>query len=332
MAHCYCPEMPRVRLSDVANAAHVSASTASAALAGKPGVAPETRAAVVAIAQNLGYRPDSAARRLRRQEKSPVVAILVDPLLTEGANVASMSFAGRLLARLSEAAVHHGATAIIIPSDRTVPPADAAVVIETGTCISAPPDLGFAVPIVYTGVPWSGWTSQARVTATFDFDGIAATVLSALQHRGCTAIAVCRPQAAATWLHRLSDGCRTWFEREGQPARFHDYWAESAEDAERCGFEAAAAADGVFLISNRRQGQVVSGVRRADVGKDGTTPLVVLGEGVTEAAYMPAVGVLSLAPLACADLLIETALWAIEHPDEVRHVDLPYRYTDFPGE
>lgn len=315
----------RVRLRDVARAAHVSPSTASAALAGKSGVSAETRAVVVAAAQRLGYRPDSSARRLRAA-KTPVIAVLVDPLLREGSQVASMSFAGRLLTRLSEAAVDRHATAVILPSDRPAPPADAVVLIETGTHVTAPADLGFGVPIIYTGVRWEGW-GEPRVSLTFNFDEVAATVLSALQDRGCTAIQVCRPVARATWLHKLADGCG----RVLEPSAFHDYSAQSAGDSQRCGFDAAMAGDAVFLISNRRQGEIVAGVRRADRQTGRSTPLVVLGEGVIEAAYDPPVGVLSLAPAACADALIDAALWALEHPDEDRHVTLPFIFTDIPS-
>lgn len=316
--------MQRVRLRDVASVAHVSVSTASAALAGRPGVSAETRAAVIAAARRLGYRPHSAGRQLRVAQ-NPVILILVDPLLREGANVASMSFAGRLLTRLSEAAVERQATAVIIGVGFKPPPADAAIIIETGSHIEAPPNLGFGVPVVYTGVPWAGWET-ASITLTYDFDQVAATVLSGLRNRGCSAIQVCRPVANATWLHRLSQGC----EHHLPAAAFHDYDALSAEDAERCGFDAARAGDAVFLISNRRQGEVVAGVRRADQSSGRTTPLVVFGEGVTEAAYVPPVGVLSLAPEQGAEQLVDTALWALGNPGGTRHARLEFRFVEVP--
>ncbi len=322
--HCYCPEMPRVRLSEVAKAAHVSVSQASAALSGKPGVAPQTRAAVIAAAERLGYRTASAARRLR-QPAAPTILVLIDPLLTEGARVASMSYAGRLLAGLARCAGNRHATAVLIGPDQQTPPADALILIETGSHLHVPADLGFGIPVVHTGVPWTGW-DHARVTLTYDFSEIARTVIGALRRRGCQQVQVCRPQAQATWLHRLSDACR---ELAGEDA-FHDYDAPSAADAHRSGFDAAMSGDAVFLISNRRQGEVVAGVRKADDTTGRNTPLVVLGEGVTEAAYSPAVGVLSLAPETCADLLIDATLWALEHPHLARHEHLPFRFTDIP--
>ncbi|MBB1246079.1 LacI family DNA-binding transcriptional regulator, partial [Streptomyces durbertensis] len=51
---------------DVARAAGVSKSTASDALQGSGRVAEATRLRVRAAAEQLGYRPNSAARRLRR--------------------------------------------------------------------------------------------------------------------------------------------------------------------------------------------------------------------------------------------------------------------------
>jgi DNA-binding LacI/PurR family transcriptional regulator len=317
--------MSRIRLSEVAKAAHVSVSQASAALAGKPGVAPHTRAAVIAAAEQLGYRTDSAAKRLR-VAVLPTIVVLVDPLLTEGARVASMSYAGRLLAGISRRAGDRDAAAVLSSPDSQTPPADALILIETGSHLRVPPDLGFGVPVVHSGVPWDGW-KDAALTLTYDFAEVARTVIDSLQSRGCERVQVCRPEAQATWLHRLSDGCRELLDENS----FHDYDANSAQDASRSGFDAAMAGDAVFLISNRRQGEVVAGVRRADTVSGRTTALVVLGEGVTEAAYSPAVGVLSLAPDACADLLIDTALWALDHPRGTRHDTLPFTFTGIPG-
>lgn len=54
----------KVRLKDVATAAGVALSTASRALSGT-GASEETRAAVLAASERLGYRPDPLARALR---------------------------------------------------------------------------------------------------------------------------------------------------------------------------------------------------------------------------------------------------------------------------
>lgn len=70
----------RVTLSDVAQAAGVSPITVSRALRGERRVAPELVERVQAVAQQMGYVPDPAARALASQ-KSTQVLVLV-PLLS----------------------------------------------------------------------------------------------------------------------------------------------------------------------------------------------------------------------------------------------------------
>lgn len=54
-----------VKLRDVAEATGLSTAAVSMALNGKPGVSEETRAAVLAAADQLGYRPNQSGRALR---------------------------------------------------------------------------------------------------------------------------------------------------------------------------------------------------------------------------------------------------------------------------
>ncbi|CAM5666972.1 LacI family transcriptional regulator (Fragment) OS=Streptomyces microflavus OX=1919 GN=G3I39_27470 PE=4 SV=1 [Streptomyces microflavus] len=61
-----------VTLLDVARAAGVSKSTVSDALQGSGHVAEATRERVRAVAEQLGYRPNSAARRLRRSSTGAI--------------------------------------------------------------------------------------------------------------------------------------------------------------------------------------------------------------------------------------------------------------------
>lgn len=73
----------RVTLREVAGAAGVSPATASVVLNGRDatvGISAGTRAAVLATAQRLGYRPNHAAKSLR-QRRTDVVALLVSTLL-----------------------------------------------------------------------------------------------------------------------------------------------------------------------------------------------------------------------------------------------------------
>jgi len=64
-------------MADVANRAGVSRTLVSFILDGKPGASEETRQRVLAIAAEIGYRPDSAARLLA-QGRSRTLGVLMD--------------------------------------------------------------------------------------------------------------------------------------------------------------------------------------------------------------------------------------------------------------
>ena len=85
----------RITLSDVAKAAGVSPITASRALRGERGVAPELADRVRAAVQQLGYVPDPAARALASQ-RSVQVPVLV-PLLSNALFVDVLDAVHRVL-------------------------------------------------------------------------------------------------------------------------------------------------------------------------------------------------------------------------------------------
>jgi DNA-binding LacI/PurR family transcriptional regulator len=64
-------------MADVATAAGVSRTLVSFILDGKPGAGPDTRERVLAVARDIGYRPDSAARMLARG-RSRTLGVLMD--------------------------------------------------------------------------------------------------------------------------------------------------------------------------------------------------------------------------------------------------------------
>ncbi len=67
----------RPTMADVANRAGVSRTLVSFILDGKPGASDETRQRVLAVAEEIGYRPDSAARLLARG-RSRTLGVLTD--------------------------------------------------------------------------------------------------------------------------------------------------------------------------------------------------------------------------------------------------------------
>ncbi|WP_396934099.1 LacI family DNA-binding transcriptional regulator [Mycolicibacterium sp.] len=64
-------------MADVATAAGVSRTLVSFILDGKPGASEETRQRVLAVAEEIGYRPDAAARLLA-QGRSRTIGVLTD--------------------------------------------------------------------------------------------------------------------------------------------------------------------------------------------------------------------------------------------------------------
>jgi LacI family transcriptional regulator len=70
--------MRRATLADVAREAGVSPSTASRALNGRGDLAPATRAAVVAAAEALGFRPSFVARSLRTRRTQTLGFVVPD--------------------------------------------------------------------------------------------------------------------------------------------------------------------------------------------------------------------------------------------------------------
>jgi LacI family transcriptional regulator len=72
------PGRPPASLTDVARVAGVSVAAASRALNARPGVRPEIRARVQAVAAELRYRPHGAARDLALGESSVIGLLLPD--------------------------------------------------------------------------------------------------------------------------------------------------------------------------------------------------------------------------------------------------------------
>ncbi|NEW09097.1 LacI family transcriptional regulator [Paenibacillus sp. SYP-B3998] len=86
-------------IKDIAKQAGVSISTVSYALNGSPKVTEETSAKILAIAKELHYVPNAAARNLKRQETKIIGAFLTD---------FSGSFYGDLLQGMKEGANQRG--------------------------------------------------------------------------------------------------------------------------------------------------------------------------------------------------------------------------------
>ncbi|MFD8142093.1 LacI family DNA-binding transcriptional regulator [Streptomyces sp. NPDC059708] len=89
----------RPTIKDIARRAGVSESAVSFALNGRPGVSEETRARVRRVAEELGWRPNSAARALSGERSGAVGLVLARPAHTLGAE----AFFLRLVSGVQEA-------------------------------------------------------------------------------------------------------------------------------------------------------------------------------------------------------------------------------------
>lgn len=97
-----------VRLRDVAAAAGVSDATVSLALAGNPRISAATAQRVIAVANELGYRPNSAARALRTESTRSLGLIVSD---------VANPFFGELAGAVERQAAREGYSVILCNSD-----------------------------------------------------------------------------------------------------------------------------------------------------------------------------------------------------------------------
>jgi len=84
--------MARITIRDVARQAGVSRQTVSRAINDSPGIDPETRRRVLAVARELGYRPSALARGLKTNRTATIGLVVPDvanPFFAEVARGAS---------------------------------------------------------------------------------------------------------------------------------------------------------------------------------------------------------------------------------------------------
>lgn len=176
----------RPTMADVATGAGVSRTLVSFILDGKPGASEETRQRVLAVAQQIGYRPDSAARLLARG-RSRTLGVLMD---------VRQLFEAELVTGIYPAAERLGYEVLL---SANLPDRDEAVPIEAllshrcGSLILLGPSSGAAelralaerVPVVVVGRRLDGPSPGLATVRTDDAKGIRDAVgyLVELGHR-----------------------------------------------------------------------------------------------------------------------------------------------------
>lgn len=104
----------RVTISDVARLAGVSVTTVSHALNGRGQVDPATREKVIAAAQQLGYRPNRHAQRLRTGGASMIALMSSMPFAVAG-GASRLGFLMEVASVAAASALERGLAMVLVP-------------------------------------------------------------------------------------------------------------------------------------------------------------------------------------------------------------------------
>ena len=107
--------MRKPTIIDLANAAGVSPTTISHAFSGRRRVDPETRDRIVALAEEMGYRPNQAAQRLR-SGKTGAIGLASSMPFAVSAGTSRLGFLMEIAASAAMTALSRDMTLCLIPS------------------------------------------------------------------------------------------------------------------------------------------------------------------------------------------------------------------------
>lgn len=229
--HCGPVNARTVTLLDVAQAAGVSKSTVSDALQGSGRVAPATRDHVREVAARLGYRPNSAARRLRSARTGaiglhlPQTATRLDYYmkLAFGA-VARAQEEGLDVVLLAPAGGTHGPLASRVDGMLVIDP-------ETGDA-AVPALLDAGVPVV-TGERYLGPAPDPVGAVVCDNAASLTALLDHVHDRGARRPALLAPADTSAWAAALHTTAENWGRDHALPVARHTVsFAATAREAE----------------------------------------------------------------------------------------------------
>ncbi|MGW8487056.1 LacI family DNA-binding transcriptional regulator [Streptomyces sp. NPDC055886] len=202
-----------VTLLDVARAAGVSKSTVSDALQGSGRVAEATRDRVRAVADELGYRPNSAARRLRRASTGAVGLHLP-------ATATRLDYYMNLAFGAVERAQEDGLDMVLLaPSGaaggRIASRVDGLLVIDPEPGDSAVPGLLDAGVPVVTGERYLGPATGPSGAVVCDNAASLTALLDHVTERGARRPALLAPSGSSAWATALRATARSWGRARG---------------------------------------------------------------------------------------------------------------------
>ncbi|MFJ6232657.1 LacI family DNA-binding transcriptional regulator [Streptomyces griseus] len=236
-----------VTLLDVARAAGVSKSTVSDALQGSGRVAEATRDRVRAVAEELGYRPNSAARRLRRASTGAVGLHLP-------ATATRLDYYMNLAFGAVERAQEDGLDMMLLgPSGaaggRIASRVDGLLVIDPESGDSAVPGLLDAGVPVVTGERYLGPAGGPSGAVVCDNAASLTALLDHVTERGARRPAVLAPSGSSAWATALRATAGSWGRARGVPVTLRTVpFAATPAEAEAATRELLAADPAVDAV------------------------------------------------------------------------------------
>lgn len=326
-----------VTLLDVARTAGVSKSTVSDALQGSGRVAEATRDRVRAVAEDLGYRPNSAARRLRRASTGAVGLHLP-------ATATRLDYYMNLAFGAVERAQEDGLDVVLLaPSGasggRIASRVDGLLVIDPEAGDSAVPGLLDAGVPVVTGERYLGPATGPSGAVVCDNAASLTALLDHVTERGARRPALLAPAGSSAWATALRATARSWGRARGvevalrtvpfaaTPAEAEEttralLTADPAVDAVICAPDGSAPGVLRAAASLGREVGRIGDAGQADERGSGATLLVAsCVDGTATRGAEPPVTAVDLRPAAygraCAELLCDI-LADRAAPDTVR--------------
>ncbi|MFI7241504.1 LacI family DNA-binding transcriptional regulator [Streptomyces qinglanensis] len=178
------PRQPTI--ADVARAASVSRTTVSHALNGLGKVDPRTRERVKRVAEELGYRPNLRAQRLRRGEAKAIALLSSMPLAVAG-GPSRLGFYMEVAAAAAEHALAHGFALVLLPPGESgaglaTVDVDGAIVVEPGEADPVVAELARrGLPCVALGRPPG---ADREPCVDLNAEAVAALLLDHLSRQG----------------------------------------------------------------------------------------------------------------------------------------------------
>ncbi|WP_189745077.1 LacI family DNA-binding transcriptional regulator [Streptomyces nojiriensis] len=315
---------PAVTLLDVARAAGVSKSTVSDALQGSGRVAEATRDRVRAVAEELGYRPNSAARRLRRSSTGAVGLHLPQ-------TATRLDYYMNLAFGAVQRAQEEGLDVVLLaPGGGASGPlasrVDGLLVIDPEIGDSAVPGLlDSGVPVV-TGERYLGPSPAPAGAVVCDNAASLRALLDHVHERGARRPALLTPEGTSAWAQALRETAAAWgTSRRTEVALRTVPFAATEADTDAATRELLATDPGIDAVVCAPDGAAPGTLRAAaGLGRTVGADLLVAScvDGTANRSANPPVTAVDLRPAdygrACAELLCDI-LAGRAAPGTVRH-------------